>query len=801
MVGSTRLIAAFAALLLTAACGGGHGSQTAAQGPGRITGVVTKGPVSGATVTAYQITASLQRTGVLVSTTTNPDGSFTLTVPPYNGALEIVATGGSYLDEVRRNGSNQPLTVSVSREMSSILASYSAAGSYRVTISPVSTIARGLTKAYLANRDLGTAVTDAWTCVNQHFGGVHWQDVAPLNLSVNPGESVVANVSDDATKAGLILAGFSQLGKNLAPTTTLVTGITLAGSVAQDAEDGVLDGKLNGAALPSGLGGSPNLTSYSLRTDLAQALLDYTAPGSPANVTGLTQSDVYPLASAIALDASTCAFPASQPPNADTSAPAPHLAVAPAPAYYDERSMGLLDASVPARYGFPLSATKVALTGTSAVYKASTRLSPPATAPATLPTTNPDNIPFLQITIPRGPAAAPLTDVAFMISDGTTTNSGDLMAWSVGNNVFDLPLVAYVGTTAIAPMLANAKTNPTTLTVTVSAADASGAASDPEVLATIRYTVLAPPLYVAEDTSYPVTGASGSSFAYTIAGQNFNQLFNQFNTAFIAGEVRLVRYVISNPHTVPVGARATFGSIGTGWTSTETWTRFAQAMPNPYNVDGFSFGVEYCDLIAGFNACSTIPQMHDPCGTGANFWHIPGSTATPWSCSGMPDHTAYDTNPTPFTFDAATASTVYASLWAAAGGTAEAARPGAAGQYAIVPAQSGSAGQVTFYVVRPVIQDRAYPGLSWNKFTTNNRFEVLESMPYWVVYNLDTFGQPFGSRMQVLGGILGGAFLSAATENLSGRAAVYTTNLNGAVPILDEAVTFATTVSRALATH
>ena len=93
----TKFASLLVIVLLAAAlsrCGGGSPVVPNGGAPGTISGIVSKGPVNAATVTAYSVTATGERGTALGSTTTSPSGSFTLSeLPSYNGPLLLVATG------------------------------------------------------------------------------------------------------------------------------------------------------------------------------------------------------------------------------------------------------------------------------------------------------------------------------------------------------------------------------------------------------------------------------------------------------------------------------------------------------------------------------------------------------------------------------------------------------------------------------------------------------------------------------------------------------------------------------------
>ena len=131
-----RLPLAAAAVLAFGACGGGSGSAPSGGGQGTITGLVVKGPIQAATVTAYPLDGNMNRGASLANAPTMPDGTFTLSVPPYNGALEVVAFGGTYPEEA------VGVPVQLTHELSIVVPGFQSGASVDVTISPISSIAR-----------------------------------------------------------------------------------------------------------------------------------------------------------------------------------------------------------------------------------------------------------------------------------------------------------------------------------------------------------------------------------------------------------------------------------------------------------------------------------------------------------------------------------------------------------------------------------------------------------------------------------------------------------------------------------
>jgi len=297
---AVRVLVSLAVAAL-AACGGGEGaSPKKTSDGGKITGLVVKGVVQNATVTAYRLDASLTRGAALGYGPTGADGTFSLSVPPYNGPVEVVANGGTYLEEA------VGVPVQLTRELSSVIPSFQSGSTVSVTLTPVSSIAASFARAEVSRGSLlADAVASAWTHVNNHFGGLDWRTITPTDLT--PNDPVTVTMSD-ATKAGLVLAGLSQSARVLSESSglspgTSVTGATLAGAAIDDARDGTLNGVGPGGALSQG---SVGLSGQTLRRSLGQSVLQFVQ--SDRNHTQLTGADVLALGSAIAANSDPYLF-------------------------------------------------------------------------------------------------------------------------------------------------------------------------------------------------------------------------------------------------------------------------------------------------------------------------------------------------------------------------------------------------------------------------------------------------------------------------------------------------------------
>jgi hypothetical protein len=772
--GLARLATQLLIATIVAACGGGTRLHAEGGGTGTITGLVVVGPVKAATVTAYALDPKMNRGAALAEAVTTSEGTFTLNVPPYNGALELVAIGGSYPDEA------VGVPVQLTHELSFVIPTYQSGASVTATISAISSVARSLAKAGVARgSSLTGAVDTAWTHVNAHFGALDWRTVVPTYLS--PSAPIAVTMSD-GTRAGLILAGFSQAARTLAETSGLspgtgVTGATLAGAGSDDAQDGTLDGFEGSAAISQG---TVKLSGQTFRGDLAEAILDFVT--STHNKTSLTGSDIWSLATAIAANNDPYLFCQGRMACVNLLPPDPSLRIG-LGAYYDERSMTLTTTAVPAPYQFPPGAPKSDPV-TQGVYKATTRLAWGAQpSAAELEGANPDNIPFVQVRIPVGGSQLPIATVTYAIDDGTYRYTGSLDPWkspqsTITNIYYDIPLSANT-----VPSLSGTGPDPRTLALYVMATDIEGNMASNVHVGTISFHLIGPPLYVAEDTQFATYASLSSTFGYTIGAHTYDQLWNPAVTYFTQGMVRLVRYVISNPAPYPVAIRAAFTITGTqGWRMTETWKRFnGGRVSSTKSVDGNSFGTYYCQCVAGYCSSSAPGDCRwaNPCGGTTPFGHILGS-ATPWACPPSAPANYSGTEPA-FTIDASSTTSVAAQLFAnpsSRGGETQLAT--VSDGYDIIPAAYGSTpGQLVLYLVRPAALPRAYSAWAWNKFTNSGRYECPEQLAYYFDH---VSGIGLGSNVLLFYfyGYNGAVYLQSSNESLSETASLTTRGVSGA---------------------
>jgi len=194
-------------LLSLVGCGGGGGSSptTGAVIAGqttKVSGVASKSPITGGTVTAYKIVNNA--VGDLIdSTTTSTGGSYSLNLGSYSGPVLFKIIGGAYTDEA--TGSTNA-TIPTSEPLHAVVSN--ASGVMSVAITPLTELAYQLAMPSLTT----TAIESANKQVSTIFKVYDIIKTQP----VNPDASSLAALPNtiqgsDQRDYTLFLATFSQL--------------------------------------------------------------------------------------------------------------------------------------------------------------------------------------------------------------------------------------------------------------------------------------------------------------------------------------------------------------------------------------------------------------------------------------------------------------------------------------------------------------------------------------------------------------------------------------------------------------
>jgi hypothetical protein len=275
------------ALLLGAGCGGGgSGGGTIADlpaigGAGTISGMVTKGPVASATVTAYAVSGG--QMGIQLGTaTTDAGGRFTMSIGTYGGSVMMRASGGSYRDEATGLAMGMDPADVMTAMVPGVVAS---AGNDGIQVTPITAMAQAMAQQMAGGMTVANMAT-ANSAMGNYFSVSDILHVQPMN-PLTPGAG--AGASQDARNYGMTLAAMSQSARtiNMPVSSALVT------AMMNDASDAMMDGKRGASQISMGMGammGIAMMAPNSGTSGLAAAMSAFL--NSSANVSGLTVADM-----------------------------------------------------------------------------------------------------------------------------------------------------------------------------------------------------------------------------------------------------------------------------------------------------------------------------------------------------------------------------------------------------------------------------------------------------------------------------------------------------------------------------
>jgi hypothetical protein len=245
-------------------------------GAGMISGTAVKGPVGGATVTAYAITNGAKGAQIATGTTAT-NGNFNLSMGSYSGPVMLQMSGGSYTDEATSTTMMMGTNV-----MTAVLTSMSAGSTISgIQITPLTSMAQVMAQN-MANGMTDTNISTANTGVGSYCNVSNILTVQPMNPTVlNSGGTATQDMKD----YGMCLAAMSQYAKtlNMPASSGLVT------MMMNDASDGIMDGKMGNTAIPMSMGGmmgGGTMSPTAGTSGLATAMTNFI--NSSANQSGVT---------------------------------------------------------------------------------------------------------------------------------------------------------------------------------------------------------------------------------------------------------------------------------------------------------------------------------------------------------------------------------------------------------------------------------------------------------------------------------------------------------------------------------
>jgi hypothetical protein len=248
-----------------------------------LSGTVVKGPVSGATVTAYAVTNGTMGAQV-GGGTTDSMGNFSISIGDYSGPMMLQASGGTYTDEAMGTS----MTMQSGDVMAcSIPSTAAGATNTGIQMTPITTMAHSRV------HHMTGGITDANIVAANAAMGAYFS-VSDI-LHTMPMDPTVAGsgtgATQDAKNYGMAIAAMSQSAKTLGM--PFSSGMVTA--MANDASDGVMDGKMAGSSITMGGGmmGGTMMQATAGTTALGTAMTTFV--NSTMNKSGVTMTDMQAL--------------------------------------------------------------------------------------------------------------------------------------------------------------------------------------------------------------------------------------------------------------------------------------------------------------------------------------------------------------------------------------------------------------------------------------------------------------------------------------------------------------------------
>lgn len=270
-------------LLLFSCGGGGGGTMTAG---GTISGTAVKGPVNGATVTAYAINNGTMGARI-GSGMTDAQGNFTISIGSYSGSVMLQMNGGSYTDEATSTSMAMNSGDVMTTVIPSVVSGSMMSG---IQITPLTSMAQARSHT-MAGGMTETNITAANTAVGSYFAVNDILHTQPMNPLVS-GSGIGADT--DMRNYGMTIAAMSQEAATLGM--PFSSGMITA--MMDDASDGTMNGMMGSTAISmSGMGGMMGGGMMSLTagtSDLATAMTTF-INNTAVNKSGLTTTDMQTL--------------------------------------------------------------------------------------------------------------------------------------------------------------------------------------------------------------------------------------------------------------------------------------------------------------------------------------------------------------------------------------------------------------------------------------------------------------------------------------------------------------------------
>ena len=269
--------------------GGASGTLPSASGEtasGTVSGTAVYGPMTSGTVTAVAITGGMMG-AQLGSTTIDTQGKFSVSIGNYAGPVVLQMSGGKYTDAA----SGTTMTMQSGDVMTSVITSVAAGSSTTgVQVTPLTSMAQSRAQN-MAGGMTDANIASANAAVGSYFSVSDIIHASPMN-PLSPGSG--SGASQDSKNYGMTIAAMSKY----AATIGMPHSSSMITAMADDASDGVMDGKMGGTSISmagmSGMMGGGMMQATAGTSGLAAAMTAF-IDDTTANKSGVTTADMQPL--------------------------------------------------------------------------------------------------------------------------------------------------------------------------------------------------------------------------------------------------------------------------------------------------------------------------------------------------------------------------------------------------------------------------------------------------------------------------------------------------------------------------
>ncbi len=268
---------------LLSGCSGGGGGGGGSTADGSISGTAVKGPVNGATVTAFAVNSGTMGAEITHGTT-DAQGNFTMTIGNYSGSVMLQMSGGTYTDEA----TGTTMAMAPGDVMTAAIPTVSSGATLTgIQMTPLTSIAHAMAHNMTGGMT-PTNITNANTATGSYFmvnDILHTQPLNPLLAGSGSG------ATQDMINYGMSIAAMSQEAKDLG----ISSSSSMVTAMMNDASDGVMNGMLGGTGVTMGgmMGGGTMMQATAGTSDLANAMITFMS--STQNQSGLTATEMQTL--------------------------------------------------------------------------------------------------------------------------------------------------------------------------------------------------------------------------------------------------------------------------------------------------------------------------------------------------------------------------------------------------------------------------------------------------------------------------------------------------------------------------